>query len=105
MSSDMKLFSVEWAAITLERTWTGRTRTELVFLYNNLVLPGTTLVRDSPLTEAYIANYQLVRKIATSKETCPGDEELVAVFERGCPARLSSTINEEDVPLRLNCDN
>jgi len=32
MSKDMKLFSVEWAAITLEKTWTGRTRTELVFL-------------------------------------------------------------------------
>ena len=105
MSSDMKLFSVEWADITLETTWTGRTRTELVLLYNNLVLSGTTLVPDCPITAAYIANYQLIRKIATSKQTCPGDEELVAVFEGGCPARLSPRINAQDVPLRPSCMN
>jgi len=105
MSNDMKLFSVEWAAITLEQTWTGRTRTELVFLYNNLVLPGTTLARDSPLTEAYIANYSLVRKIATTKDPSSDDENIVAAFEGGRPAHLSSTINSLEVPLRLNSEN
>ena len=101
MSNDMKLFSVEWAVITLEKTWTGRTKTELVFLYNNIVLPGTTLARDSPLTEA---NYSLVRKIATMKDPSSDDDIIIAAFEGRRPARLSS-INSLEVPLRLNLEN
>jgi len=105
MSNELKLLSVEWAAITLEKNWTGRTRTELVFLYNNIVLPGTTLARDSPLTKAYIANYSLVGKIATIKEPSSDDETIIAAFEGGRTAHLSSSINSLEVPLRLNSEN
>ena len=87
MSNGMNLFSYEWDTIDLETTWTGKTRPELVFLYNNIVLPGTTFARESPLTEAYIANYSLVRKIAIMKDLSSKDETIIAAFEEGRPAK------------------
>ena len=98
----MKLFRVEWAAITLEKTWRGQTRSNLVLCYNHLVLPGTTLSRDCLSVDMKIANYNVIRKIATADEEGADDAAIVRALEGGVPGNLTLLV---DVPLRLGPDN
>ena len=84
-------------------------RTELLAHYNMMALPGSTITQQptDARQKMRFYNYDVLRRIGTSKSVTAEDEQLVSIFEQASSKRSVSVdsvltiLREEDIKLRI----
>ena len=112
MTADQKLMQWEFVAMSLHTADKDRPRlerTELLAHYNMMALPGSAVTNQpaDARQKMRFYNYDVLRKIATSKLVTAEDEQLVSIFEQASSRRSVSVdsvltiLREEDIKLRI----
>ena len=104
MTADQKLMQWKFVAMSLHTADKDRPRlerTELLAHYNMMVLPGSAITQQPTDARQKMSfyNYDVLRRIATSKSVTAEDEQLVSIFEQGS-SRRSVSVDSELTILR-----